>query len=61
MTHYVAQGLRELPEQRHLAVRSPLPVAVPPTGVPIAAISRAELARIDEEEELARDARSSRR
>jgi hypothetical protein len=59
MTRYIEQGLRELPEQRSPAGRSALPVAVPPTGVPIAALSRAELARIDEDEELSRDARPS--
>lgn len=59
ITRYLEQGLRTLPEQS--PARSEPPVAVPSTGVPIPAISRDELARIDEEEELARHARSARR
>lgn len=61
ITRYLEQGLRTLPEQPAPRTRSEPPVAVPATGVPIPALSRAELARIDEEEERARRARSARR
>jgi hypothetical protein len=61
ITRYLEQGLRTLPEQRPAGIRSEPPVAVPPTGVPIPALSRAELARIDDDDEIARHARSARR
>ncbi len=61
ITRYLEQGLRTPPERPLAKARSQPPVAVPPTGVPIAALSRAELARIDEEEELTRHARPARR
>ncbi len=37
------------------------PVIIPPRGVPIPAVSRAELARLEEEDDEARHARSARR
>ncbi len=60
MASYLERGLREMPD-RGAAGRSEPPVIVPPRGVPIPALSRAELARIDEEEEIPRRRRSSRR
>jgi len=57
MTRYLEEGLRSLPAGEHPVRRSALPVAIPSTGSPIAALTRSELARIDEDEERQRDAR----
>jgi hypothetical protein len=56
----IEQGLRsssndEVSVSRH----GPPPVIIPPRGVPIPAISRAELTRIEEEEDEAKHARSA--
>jgi len=62
IVHYLEQGLHTLPAPPAAPrARSPLPVSIPPTGVPIPALTRAELARIDEEDELARRGRPARR
>jgi hypothetical protein len=60
MTSYIERGLLEIPE-RGAPGRSDPPVIVPPSGVPIPALSRDELALIDEEEERASRRRSPRR
>ena len=57
------QGLRQPgggqePAPRH---REPPPVILPARGVPIPALPRAELRRLDEEEDEARHARPARR
>lgn len=39
--------------------REPPPVIIPPRGVPIPALSQAELARLEEEEDEAKHARSA--
>jgi len=41
------------------ARREPPPVIIPPRGKPIAAVPRAELARLEEEEDEAKHARSA--
>ncbi len=41
--------------------REPPPVIIPPRGKPIAALSRAELRRIEDEEDENKNARSARR
>lgn len=59
----IDQGLRQ-PAGGQPAGRSrrePPPVIVPPRGVPIPAVSRAELARLEEQDDEARHARSARR
>lgn len=61
MTRYLEQGLRSLPEQPAGAPRSQPPVAVERTGKPIRALSRAQLRRIDDDEEIARRDRPRRR
>ena len=61
ITRYLEQGLSALPEQLPARTRSEPPVAVPPTGAPIPALSRSQMRRIDEDEELPRRARSARR
>ncbi|MGQ0569340.1 MAG: ribbon-helix-helix protein, CopG family [Armatimonadota bacterium] len=61
--HLVEQGLRQ-PGATSEAVpgrREPPPVIIPPRGVPIPAIPRAELRRLEEEEDEAQHARSARR
>jgi hypothetical protein len=59
---YVEQGLRQpsAPGTR-AGHREPPPVIVPPRGVAIPAAPRAELHRLEEEEDEAKDARSARR
>ena len=61
ITYYLEQRLWTLPEQRPTRARSKPPVAVPPTGRRIPALSCKELARIEEAQEIARLARSARR
>lgn len=39
--------------------REPTPIIIPPSGVPIAAVLRPELARLEEEEDEAKHARSA--
>jgi hypothetical protein len=56
----VEQGLRQSSRADGQTDQSP-PVIIPPRGVPIAAVSRAELARLEEEEDLNKHARSARR
>jgi plasmid stability protein len=41
--------------------REPPPVIIPPRGVPIPSLSRADLLRLEEEEDEAKHARSARR
>lgn len=59
ITECVEQGLDRGPEPdlRELRRRSPLPV-IPASGHPIPAVSKDVLARIEEEEDLAKLARS---
>jgi hypothetical protein len=56
----VEQGLRQ-PSGAAGRPGEPPPVIIPPRGVPIAAVPRAELARLEEEEDQAKHARSARR
>ena len=54
----IEQGLHSSAEQTGLQGRqAPPPVIIPPRGVPIPAMSRAELARMEEEEDDAKSAR----
>jgi hypothetical protein len=55
IVEYVQQGLERGPEPdyRDLRRRTPLPL-LPATGTPIPALSSEELARIEEEDDLAR-------
>ncbi|HEX8725696.1 MAG TPA: hypothetical protein VF737_09935 [Gemmatimonadaceae bacterium] len=61
MTQYVEQGLRSLPTPSSERARSQPPVAVPPTGKRIRALTRSQLRRIEEDEEIAGRARPRRR
>ncbi len=54
ITRYLEQGVRTLPEQRGPRTRSEPSVAARASGGPIPARSRAELARLDEEERARR-------
>lgn len=59
LRRYVERGLREPTEaQQPRGRRSPLPVIIPRTGVPIRAFTNAELHRIEEEEDIARMGRT---
>lgn len=53
----IEQGLRSASGGPPTTRRAPPPVIVPPRGIPIPAVSRAELMRIEEEEDEARYAR----
>jgi hypothetical protein len=55
----VEQGLRQPQDRGQVNRAEPPPVIVAPRGVAIAPISASELRRIEEEEDLARDARSA--
>jgi hypothetical protein len=55
----VEQGLRQPRTGDRSSPTAPPPVIVAPRGVPIAPVSASELRRIEEEEDLARDARPS--
>ncbi|MGQ0570028.1 MAG: FitA-like ribbon-helix-helix domain-containing protein [Armatimonadota bacterium] len=59
----VEQGLRQPVAVSETAPghREPPPVIIPPRGVPIRAIPRADLRRLEEEEDEAKHARSARR
>ena len=59
----VEQGLRQpgMPADPARGRREPPPVIVPPRGVPIPAVTRAELLRLEEEEDEAKHARSAGR
>ena len=61
MTRYLEQGLRALPERPEDRPRSEPPVAVPRTGTPVRALTRAQIRRIEEDDEIARHARLARR
>ena len=62
ITRYLEEGLRASAESAPAArARTPIPVAIPATGKPIRALTRAELAKADEELERARRHRSPRR
>lgn len=63
IARYVERGLRD----QHIdngagaapaRVRSPLPVIIPPTGRTVPALSSADLARIEDEEDLEKHERS---
>lgn len=56
----IEQGLRQ-PSEVTGRADDPLPVIIPARGRPIPAVPRAELARLEEEEDLAKHARSARR
>lgn len=58
---YLEQGLRNPSAPRGVARREAPPVIVPPRGVPIPARSRAELRRLEEAEDEARDGGPARR
>ena len=55
------QGLRQssMPGVPARGRREPPPVIIPPRGVPIPAVPRAELLRLEEEEDEAKHARSA--
>lgn len=53
----IEQGLRSTGGEPAARRHSPPPVIVPPRGVPIPAVPRAELVRIEEEEDEAKYAR----
>jgi len=57
---YVEQGLQQ-PSAPQPGRRQPPPVIIPPRGVPIPALARAELRRLEEEEDEAQHARSAGR
>ncbi len=59
----VELGLRQLGQGRPPTIgrREPPPVIIPPRGEPLRALSAAELRRLEEEDDEARDARSSGR
>jgi hypothetical protein len=59
--HLIEQGLRPPGHTLLPGVprREPPPIIIPPRGVPIAAIPCAELARLEEEEDQAKHARSA--
>ena len=61
MTHYLERGLESLPDESADQPRSQPAVAVPRTGKPIRALSRAQLQRIEDDEEVARNAGPPRR
>jgi hypothetical protein len=59
---YIEQGLRQPSASgARAARRQPPPVIVPPRGVPIPAVPRVELRRLEEAEDEERDAGSPRR
>jgi len=53
----IEQGLRSTSGGTAARKHDPPPIIIPPRGVPIPAVSRAELARIEEEEDEAKHAR----
>lgn len=53
----IEQGLRSTGGETAVRKHAPPPVIIPPRGVPIPAVSRAELARMEEEEDEAKHAR----
>jgi len=53
----IEQGLRSTSGGTVARKHDPPPIIIPPRGVPIPAVSRAELARIEEEEDEAKHAR----
>lgn len=53
VTRYLEAGLHSLPDSAS-PERSPLPIAIPPRGVPIPALSREERAQVDDDELLER-------
>lgn len=56
----IEQGLRSPTAEGDAAKRHvPPPVIIPPRGVPIRALSRKQLARLEEEEDEAKHARSA--
>ena len=55
--HLLEQGLRSPRSDPSPERRAPPPVIIPPRGVPIPALSRAEIRRIEEEEDEAKHAR----
>ena len=60
---FVEQGLRQPgkpPDVDH-GRRAPPPVIIPPRGIPIPAVPRAELLRLEAEEDEAKQARSAGR
>lgn len=61
LTRYLEQGLRGLPERPAEHSRSEPPVAVRRTGKPIRALTRAQLRRIEEDDEIRRHARPAGR
>jgi hypothetical protein len=50
----IEQGLRSPDGESATGKHRPPPVIIPPSGVPIPAVSRAELARMEEEEDEAK-------
>ncbi|MDR7435333.1 MAG: ribbon-helix-helix protein, CopG family [Armatimonadota bacterium] len=60
---FIEQGLRQpvVADRSAPGRREPPPVIIPPRGVPIPALSRKELRRIEEEEDEKAHARPSRR
>jgi plasmid stability protein len=60
---FVEQGLHQpsKPPDGALGRREPPPVIIPPRGITIPAVSRAELLRLEEEEDEAKHARSAGR
>lgn len=60
---FVEQGLRQpgKPPDVDRGRRAPPPVIIPPRGIPIPAVPRAELLRLEAEEDEAKQARSAGR
>jgi hypothetical protein len=61
IARYLEQGLQSPLESPSGPPRSEPPVAIKRTGRPIRALTRAQLRRLDEADEVARHARSARR